>query len=113
MRAALTVAGASIVLLGCGSAHHASWTVPRSLEPGRQVFLRAGCGGCHTLSVAGTHGTIGPDFDRTETLNASQIRNQLDVGAGGMPSFRDRLTPREKADVAAFLAAAMRHLHAR
>jgi mono/diheme cytochrome c family protein len=108
MRSALAITGASIALIGCGSGHHVPWTVPRSLEPGRQVFIRAGCGGCHTLSVAGTHGTIGPDFDRTETLDASQIRNQLDVGAGGMPSFRGRLTPREKAEVAAFLAAAMR-----
>ena len=72
------------------------------------MFIRAGCGGCHTLAAAGTHGTVGPDFDTSETLSAAQIRTQLDAGVGGMPSFRGRLTPREKAAVAAFLSAAMR-----
>ena len=56
------------------------------LDRGRAVFVQAGCGGCHTLSAAGTHGSIGPDFDRSEKLNSAQIRDQLEVGSGGMPS---------------------------
>jgi mono/diheme cytochrome c family protein len=30
---------------------------------GRDVFLRMGCGGCHGLAAAGSHGEIGPDLD--------------------------------------------------
>ena len=30
--------------------------------PGRDLFV-ATCGGCHTLSAAGTSGTVGPDLD--------------------------------------------------
>ena len=107
-RRTLAIGVASIALSGCGSAHHKSGTDRHLPEAGRQVFIRAGCGGCHTLAAAGTHGTVGPDFDTSETLSAAQIRTQLDAGVGGMPSFRGRLTPREKAAVAAFLSAAMR-----
>jgi cytochrome c oxidase subunit II len=32
--------------------------------PGAKVFLGAsGCGGCHTLTIAGTKGTVGPNLD--------------------------------------------------
>ena len=87
---------------GCGD--HAS---PNAAD-GRRVFVRAGCGGCHTLSVAGTHGSVGPDFDTSERLSFAQIRRQLDLGVGGMPSFRGRLTPRQEDAVARFVADAMR-----
>jgi cytochrome c oxidase subunit 2 len=30
---------------------------------GRDAFARMGCGGCHTLAAAGSHGEIGPDLD--------------------------------------------------
>lgn len=30
---------------------------------GRQIFVAAGCGGCHQLSRAGTNGRIGPSLD--------------------------------------------------
>ncbi|HVV91715.1 MAG TPA: c-type cytochrome [Solirubrobacterales bacterium] len=31
--------------------------------PGAQVFANNGCGGCHTLAVANSGGTTGPDLD--------------------------------------------------
>lgn len=31
--------------------------------PGRALFAQQGCGGCHTLSDAGTTGTVGPNLD--------------------------------------------------
>jgi mono/diheme cytochrome c family protein len=35
-----------------------------SAAAGKQVFTGiGGCGGCHTLAAAGTHGTAGPDLD--------------------------------------------------
>ena len=30
---------------------------------GRAVFARMGCGSCHTLAAAGSHGVIGPSLD--------------------------------------------------
>jgi mono/diheme cytochrome c family protein len=36
-------------------------TVPGG--PGAQVFANNGCGGCHTLAVAGSGGNLGPDLD--------------------------------------------------
>jgi cytochrome c oxidase subunit 2 len=30
---------------------------------GRDVFLRMGCGGCHTVAAAKSHGEIGPNLD--------------------------------------------------
>jgi len=38
---------------------------------GKQVFLSAGCGGCHTLKDAGSSGTTGPNLDQ---LKASKER---------------------------------------
>ncbi len=73
------------------------------------MFVHAGCGGCHTLRAAGTHGQIGPDFNTSERLSFEQIRSQLNLGLGGMPSFRGLLTDREETAVAAFLADAMKH----
>jgi mono/diheme cytochrome c family protein len=102
----VAIAVVAIGLTGCGDG--ASRTRPRPHDAGRAVFVRAGCGGCHTLAAAGTHGTAGPNFDTSERLSAAQIRRQLNLGVGGMPSFRDRLTNREEAAVAAFLAAEMR-----
>ncbi|MBV9212149.1 MAG: cytochrome c [Actinobacteria bacterium] len=71
------------------------------------MFVGAGCGGCHTLAAAGTHGTLGPDFNTSERLDEAQIRLQLRVGGGGMPPFDHRLTPREQEAVAHFVATAM------
>ena len=64
---------------------------------GKALFAQQGCGGCHTLRSAGTRGVIGPNFDTSERLNAAQIQNQLNLGIGGMPSFRRRLTDRQEA----------------
>ena len=43
-------------------------TVPSAGDPaaGKDVFLNvAGCGGCHTLSAAGSTGTVGPTHKTT------------------------------------------------
>jgi mono/diheme cytochrome c family protein len=110
-RAALAISSAlavaATILPGCGS--HVRTANHDRYDSGRRIFVEAGCGGCHTSAAAGTHGTTGPDFDTSEVLSRAQIRSQLDLGVGGMPSFRSRLTPQEKADVAYFLAAALRN----
>lgn len=76
---------------------------------GATVFVRAGCGRCHTLAVAGARGTAGPNLDR----HASRHRHRLDDfitivrdGRGAMPPMKDRLTPKEIRDVATFVVGA-------
>jgi len=99
---------ALVALSGCAE-HRQDHAIDQALlDQGRRVFVTSGCGRCHTLSAAGTHGTTGPNFDKSEELDPSQIRNQLHLGVGGMPSFRGRLTRREEAAVAAFLSTALK-----
>jgi uncharacterized membrane protein len=77
------------------------------LAKGRQVFLTAGCGGCHTLSSSATSGTVGPNLDAASpsaALVADRVRN----GQGTMPAFEGRLTTVEIDAVAAYVADATR-----
>ena len=59
---------------------------------GREVFASAGCGTCHTLSDAGTNGTVGPNLDESQPdydLAVQRVTN----GGSGMPAFKRQLTP--------------------
>jgi mono/diheme cytochrome c family protein len=88
-------------LAGCGS--QANDRQPR--VDGRVVFRTAGCAGCHTFAAAGAHGLIGPNLDTdTPRPNRSAVLLRLTYGAGGMPSFRDRLNRSEMEAVADFVA---------
>jgi mono/diheme cytochrome c family protein len=88
-------------LAGCGSQANDGQPRPN----GRVVFRTAGCAGCHTLAAAGAHGLIGPNLDTdTPRPTRSAVLLRLTYGAGGMPSFRGRLTTREMEAVADFVA---------
>ncbi|MEA2418281.1 MAG: hypothetical protein QOE60_487 [Thermoleophilaceae bacterium] len=69
---------------------------------GKAVFTDT-CGGCHTLSAAGTSGTTGPNLDDV-SLDASGIEGIVRDGRGGMPSFGDKLSDDEVSAVAEFVA---------
>lgn len=69
---------------------------------GAAVFAAAGCGNCHTLTAAGTTGTIGPDLD-ARTPSYVVFRQQVRRGGGGMPSYEGTLTDEEIEDVVAFV----------
>lgn len=71
---------------------------------GEAVFTDT-CGGCHTLSAAGTSGTTGPNLDEV-SLGASAIEGIVRDGRGGMPAFGGDLSDDEIAAVAAFVAGA-------
>jgi mono/diheme cytochrome c family protein len=72
-------------------------------EAGKAVFTGASsCGGCHTLSDAGTSGAVGPNLDET-TLDAAGVATIVTKGRGGMPAFGEQLEPQEIADVAAYI----------
>jgi mono/diheme cytochrome c family protein len=69
---------------------------------GKAVFASAGCSGCHTLKAAGATGTIGPNLDQLKPPYA-RIVLQVNKGGGPMPAFKGRLSPKQIADVAAFV----------
>jgi mono/diheme cytochrome c family protein len=80
-------------------------TVPTKGDPaaGKEVFLNvAGCGGCHTLQAAGSTGTVGPNLDDKKPPLAL-ILDRVTHGKGVMPSFSGSLSPKQIADVAAFV----------
>jgi sulfite dehydrogenase len=88
-------AGASPYSSGGGAA-----TAP----DGRKLFADR-CGGCHTLSAAGTSGAIGPKLDGA-ALSAATVAQTVRDGRGGMPSFADDLSAAEITAVAAFVSKA-------
>jgi mono/diheme cytochrome c family protein len=72
---------------------------------GKEVFASAGCGSCHVLSDAGTSGQVGPNLDEAQPDEALVV-DRVTNGAGAMPSFKDRLSEQEIADVAAYVSSA-------
>ena len=73
------------------------------LASGRQVFLTAGCGGCHTLASSATTGKLGPDLDAAHP-SAAVVAERVRNGQGAMPSFEGTLTTAEIDAVAAYVA---------
>jgi cytochrome c6 len=69
---------------------------------GQAVFTDT-CGSCHTLSAAGTSGTVGPNLDDT-SLDAAAIEAVVREGPGGMPAFGEQLSDDEITAVAEFVA---------
>ena len=69
---------------------------------GRDVFV-ANCGSCHTLSDAGTSGTIGPNLDQI-ALSSAEVETQVRNGGGAMPAFEGDLSDDEIAQVSEYVA---------
>jgi mono/diheme cytochrome c family protein len=70
---------------------------------GKQVFLTAGCTGCHTLKDAGATGTVGPNLDEKKPP-ADLVVDRVTNGKGAMPSFSGQLSAQQIADVAAYVS---------
>jgi mono/diheme cytochrome c family protein len=71
---------------------------------GKEVFLgAAACGGCHTLSDAGSGGQVGPDLDALEP-SYDAVVSQVTNGGGGMPAFGETLSEQQIDDVAAYVS---------
>jgi mono/diheme cytochrome c family protein len=69
---------------------------------GKAVFTSAGCSGCHTLKAAGATGTVGPNLDSLKPPLSKVVPQVLNGGAT-MPPFKNQLTTKQIADVAAFV----------
>ena len=79
-----------------------------TVDPGRAVYARLGCGSCHTLAATGSHGQIGPDLDaRLAHHTAASLRHVVLEPPGGlMPDdFGARTTDAELDALVAFLLA--------
>ena len=50
---------------------------------GKQLFTRT-CGGCHTLSDAGTNGQVGPNLDELQP-DKERVLTAIQQGPGTMP----------------------------
>jgi mono/diheme cytochrome c family protein len=100
----------AVVLSGCGGTSVAS---PASVDlaQGKTLFVGT-CGICHTLSEAGTGGTVGPNLDyayyadRVVGMKVSSfqalVRQQIDLADPPMP--RHLLSGADANDVAAYVA---------
>ncbi|MBW3654379.1 MAG: cytochrome c [Actinobacteria bacterium] len=71
---------------------------------GKQLFTSEGCAGCHAFKAAGSTGKTGPDLDAV-SASPRRVIAQLRKPGGIMPSFADKLSEKEKADLAAFVGA--------
>ncbi len=72
---------------------------------GKEIFASAGCGSCHTLSDAGSAGTIGPNLDESGIDFAGAV-TQITNGGGGMQAYSGTLSEEEIANVAAYVVTA-------
>ena len=73
------------------------------LAAGKQVFESAGCVSCHTLSDAGSTGTVGPNLD--EAMPSKELAiDRVTNGAGAMPPFKGQLTDAQIDAVATYVS---------
>jgi cytochrome c6 len=70
---------------------------------GKQVFVTAGCGACHTLSDAGSTAVVGPDLDAAEP-SAALVEQRVRNGQGVMPAFAGTLSDEQIDAVAAYVS---------
>jgi cytochrome c oxidase subunit 1 len=70
---------------------------------GKAVFASAGCGGCHTLGDAGSHGNVGPNLDQAKppyTLAVARVTH----GRRSMPAFQGQLSGAQIQAVARYVS---------
>ena len=79
--------------------------VPAGDAAAGKVVFTTNCGGCHTLSDAGTSGTVGPNLDDAKPV-AALVVDRATNGMGVMPPFKGTLTEQQIADVAAYVSTA-------
>jgi outer membrane protein assembly factor BamB len=80
----------------------ASHTAVGGAANGAAVFAQ-NCASCHTLAAAHATGAVGPNLDEVKPSEAV-VQRQVTNGGGGMPSFGGRLSSRQIAAVAAYVA---------
>jgi mono/diheme cytochrome c family protein len=95
---------ASGVVSGCGSGNEegaveSTTTSTTTTEPGAQAVSGAqlfsdNCETCHGFNGAGGH--VGPNLQTSSVAeNLAQVKRQVRMGGGGMPSFSGSLSDQE------------------
>ena len=79
--------------------------VPAGDAAAGKVVFTTNCGGCHTLSDAGTSGSVGPNLDDAKP-DAALVVDRATNGKGVMPPFKGTLSSQQIADVAAYVSTA-------
>jgi cytochrome c553 len=107
--AVLCVLALAFFTLGCGGGGGNGGSDSKAAagagSPGEKIFSTQGCSGCHTLEAAGATGKVGPSLDELRP-NEQRVIKQVTNGGNGMPSFKDKLSPVEIKQVAAFVSTA-------
>jgi mono/diheme cytochrome c family protein len=121
--AGLLAAGAVLLALGgparSGEVSGGDRAAPGAPPPGRAVFARMGCGGCHRLAAGGGGDVgIGPDLDTVlPNYTAAALRAKIvDPYPAGDPTsfvampqdFGSRMSAAELGELVAFLLATTR-----
>jgi mono/diheme cytochrome c family protein len=65
-----------------------------------------GCAGCHTLSAAGSTGTIGPNLDQLKPSMAIVVK-QVTNGGTIMPAFGGKLSAAQIQAVAQYVSSSV------
>lgn len=70
-------------------------TAAVDVEAGRTLFTDTGCGGCHTLTDAGSSGQVGPNLDEVvATMDAKEVETAIvDPSAEVASGFPDGTMP--------------------
>jgi len=86
----------AVLAAGCGTGGVASAGQPPDTQSGGDLF-KASCGSCHTLSAAGTSGTIGPNLDNAFAADVKQgypqssienvVLDQIRLGSGPLATY--------------------------
>lgn len=90
------LAAAALLAAGCGTGGVASSGQRADTQSGGQLFTQK-CGACHTLSAAGTSGTIGPNLDNAFAADVAQgypqssienvVLDQIRLGSGELATY--------------------------
>jgi len=70
---------------------------------GGQQLFSDNCGNCHALAAAGASGKVGPDLDQVQP-GPELVTRQVEVGGGGMPAFKGKLTDEQIKQIADYVA---------
>jgi cbb3-type cytochrome c oxidase subunit III len=120
------LAAAALLAAGCGTGGVASAGQRPDTQSGQQLFTEK-CGACHTLSAAGTSGTIGPNLDNAFAADVKQgypqssienvVLDQIRLGSGSIATYTtskkftpqtpmpsNLVTGQDAIDVAAYVA---------
>lgn len=76
---------------------------PAPSGPGLEAF-KTTCGGCHTLSAAGTNGAAGPNLDMVKPDDALVVTAIENGGSGSGSMPKDLLKGKEAEEVAKFVS---------